>query len=266
MVRRSTHRRSGCSPRQGTWKNKSSLDSARTAAEADVRDRAAFEATLHDAERLSARVAETLRTHTADRPRANQAHRGAVNALQALRGNQGNWQQLLARATNAKQDLQNAEQWATEDIRLAAQAAQAVAEAERAVGAARSFVASGIAADSGVATSTLSVAQRSYAAQQYEQAITQAASAEQSARQALEAAEQAARMRQMQQEAERQRRHAERGGMGPVVIPNLPSFNFGDGGGGSSSSSRQSVSTSNWGGGGGISTSSWSGGISKTKW
>ncbi len=240
------------------------IQGSRAAAEADVRDRASLAATLEEAERLAARVAETLRTHSADRPRANQSYRGAVSALKDLRGHRGQWKQLLQRAQHAKQDLTNAEQWATEDIRLAAQAAQAIATAERAVGAARSFVASGISADTGIAATNLTEAQRQYAAQQFEQAITQADSAEKLARDALQSAEQAARMRQMQQEAERRRRQAERQASGPIVIPGLPTFNFG--GDGQGPVARQDISTTHWTGGGGASHTSWSGGASKTKW
>lgn len=242
------------------------LTSAREAAEADVRHRAAFQATLQESETLSARVANLLRSNTADRPRANQAYRRAASALTELRGQRANWKTLLAAANEAKQDLVNAEQWATQDIQLAAQAAQAITAAERAVGAARSFVSMGISADSGLATSALAEAQRQYGAQQYEQAVATAASAEQQARQSIQAAEQAAHMRRMQQDAERRRREAERGGVGPVVIPNLPTFNFGGGASSNASPSSQSAK-GNWSvGGGGVAHGNWSGGVSHNKW
>lgn len=237
------------------------IQASRGAAEADVGARSALAATLDEAERLGARVAETLRTHSADRPRANQAFRGAVDALKELQGRRGQWAQLLERAQNAKQDLANAEQWATEDIRLAAQAAQAIAAAERSVGAARSYVSAGISADAGVATTNLAEARRQYAAQHYEQAIAQAGSAEKLAREALQNAEQAARMRQAQQEAERRRRQAEQNASGPIAVPGLPTFQFGGG----QPAARPNVSTSNWSMGG-ASQSSWSGGASQTKW
>jgi uncharacterized membrane protein YgcG len=242
------------------------IQSAREAAEADVRHRAALEATLQESETLSARVANTLRSHTADRPRANQAYRRAAAALAELRERRSNWKGLLAAATEAKQDLVNAEQWATQDIQLAAQAMQAITAAERAVGSARSFVSLGISAESGVAASTLAESQRQFAAQQYEQTIASAGSAEQQARQAVQAAEQAAQMRRMQQEAERRRRDAERHGSGPVVIPSLPTFTFG--GGASSPAPRPSqAATGNWSiGGGGSAHGNWSGGASHNKW
>lgn len=242
------------------------LTSAREAAEADVRHRAAFDATLQESETLGARVSNLLRNNTADRPRANQAYRRAASALSELRGQRANWKALLAAANEAKQDLTNAEQWATQDIQLAAQAAQAITAAERAVGAARSFVSMGISADSGLATGALAEAQRQYGAQQYEQAVASAANAEQQARQSIQAAEQAAQMRRMQQDAERRRRDAERGGVGPVVIPNLPTFNFGGGASSAAPPPSQSAAA-NWSvGGGGVAHGNWSGGVSHNKW
>lgn len=240
------------------------LAAAREAAEADVRSRSALEATLQEAESLAARVANTLRSHTADRPRANQSHRRGAAAIAELRNQRGNWKSLLASATEAKQDLANAERWATEDIQLASQAAQAITAAERAVGAARSFVSLGISADSALAAGSLAEANRQFTAQQYEQAIATAASAEQQARQAVQAAEQAATMRRMQQEAERRRREAQRGGVGPVVIPTLPTFNFG-GGHNSSPIPTPQTASANWSTGG-AAHGNWSGGASHNKW
>jgi hypothetical protein len=187
-----------------------SYTSALAQAHEDVRAHEQLVAQLNEARLRGNRVNELLRANTADRPRAAQRFQAGWQSLERIAREsqqpQADWAQLLGLLKEAMQDFEKAEQFAQEDIRLAQQAAAALADAERAYHAARTFYSHGVSAEAGSAGTRLSQAQGQLAAQAYEQAIELAAQAEQTARGACEEAQRQVDRKLRQQEEERRRR------------------------------------------------------------
>ena len=140
-------------------------------------------------------------------------------------------------------DLQNAEQWAQEDIRISQQAAAELRQAERAMESGGSFYLQGFSADMSRASSLLDEARRQFLSQAYEQAIQLADQAELAARQAVAEAERRAEERKRRRELEQRRRAA-----AMILTSTMRTGSRGGGisigGFGSSSSSHSSHSSS----------------------
>ena len=129
----------------------------------------------------------------------------------------GDWVGLLEQVRGAREDLEQAERLAREDIRLAGQAQSEVDEAARAIEQARSSFAMGVAADTSAAEAALDRAGQLLPAQQYEQAIESAGEAQRAARRAQQEAAQQASWRQMQADAEQRRWQGDPGPGGSAV-------------------------------------------------
>jgi colicin import membrane protein len=234
---------------------------------------------LEQAHRQAARVGELLRSHTADRPRANQAYQAASLALERVahesRSPRNDWKALARRLDEANSDLAGAERFAQEDIRLAQQATAAVQAAERQIEQTRSYYSLGISADASQAERQLALVQQQWSAQAYEQVIQLAAAAERAARQAYNDAVQAVERKQRQIDEERRRREAaERAAAQALVIATLnrasrgssfgSSGGFGSTGSGGFGSSRSSSGSRS--GGSSSSSSSWKSSSSHSSW
>jgi hypothetical protein len=234
-------------------------DRAQQRATEDVRSHQEFRDRLQTVRAESQRVEQLLRSTTADRPRANQRFQTAASELAVLADHantgQRDWQNLLRRLEQVAADLQRADAWAREDVRLAQQAAAELREAEHEIDAAGSFFVQGIAADVRRAQGMLAEARQRYQAQDYEQAIQLADQAELTARQAAAEAQQRAEQRRLARELEQRRRAA-------ATAASLPTITLGGSGfpssrGSSPSSSPSSSSSSN---------QSWSSGSSQRSW
>ena len=234
-------------------------DRAQQRATEDVRSHQEFRDRLQTVRAESQRVEQLLRSTTADRPRANQRFQTAASELALLADHantgQRDWQNLLRRLEQVAADLQRADAWAREDVRLAQQAAAELREAEHEIDAAGSFFVQGIAADVRRAQGMLAEARQRYQAQDYEQAIQLADQAELTARQAAAEAQQRAEQRRLARELEQRRRAA-------ATAASLPTITLGGSGfpssrGSSPSSSPSSSSSSN---------QSWSSGSSQRSW
>jgi len=135
-----------------------------------------------------------------------------VSAL--LNAPRGESTRLLEQVRGAAADLEQAEQMAREDIRLAGQAAAELAEARRSIQQSRAYFAMGVTIDPSAAEAELMQAEQLLDAQDYEQAIRRGGAAIQAMRQAQNFAAQQAQRRQMEQEAELRRRAAYNQGPG----------------------------------------------------
>jgi hypothetical protein len=250
------------------------LESARARAEDDVRCHQALLARLDEVRRQSARIGELLSGSTADRPRANQAYQAASLAVEQVAHEcglpRGDWPALTRRLDSAAADLESAERFAREDIRLAQQAAAAVQSAQRQIEQARSYYSLGISADVSPAERQLAQVQASWSGQGYEQVIQLAAAAERAAREAYHEAVQEVERKQRRIEAERRRREeAQRAAAQALVISTLSrtarAGGFGSSGSpGFGSSSRSSSSSPT--GGSRSSSSSWGSSSSQSRW
>ena len=187
----------------------------------DVRTYEQFTSRLQTVQEETRRVERFLQSNTADRPRANQRLQAARQELGVLLGYETSglrdWRDLQKRLDGVAADLQKAEQWAQEDIRIAQQAAAEIREAERAIDAASSFYEQGASADVSTAKSHLEQARRELLAQAYEQAIQKADQAELAARQSLAEAQSRADQRRRQRELEQRRRAA----AATAVLPSI---------------------------------------------
>jgi chromosome segregation ATPase len=237
----------------------SSLSTASEQAQVDVRHHDQLMRELNQVRTRAANVGQLLRSHTADRPRANQRYQGALQAIeqlgQASTHPNADWSDLLAQLQQAAADVTQAQRWAEEDIRLAEQAASALRSAEAEIQRSRTFVTFGVAAQMGMAESQFAQARQRLQAQDYEQAIAQADSAERAARQAHLEAVREAEERRRRQEEERRRREVQQMAASAAALASAASHRSAASTFSSPSSPSSSTSTSNWSSG--TSQSSW---------
>jgi hypothetical protein len=232
------------------------LAAALERAENDVRSHALLMAELSQARARAASVGQLLRSHTADRPRANQRFQGALEVIEAIARASDQpgaaWARLLEELRQAAADVEQSRRWAEEDIRLAEQAAGAVRSAESEFQRSRTFVSFGVSTNMSAAESQLAQARHQLQSQHYEQAISLAEAAERAARQAHLEAVREADERRRRQEDERRRREMQR------MAASAAAMTMGSRRSGGSFSSPSSRSTS--------SSSSWSSGTSQSSW
>lgn len=179
----------------------------------DVRQHELFVAQLEAARSEVHRIGTFLRSQAADRPAVNQRFQEASRNLEHLAQVGGgpqpaDWQLLLRLLNEATAVLTKVEQAAQQDIRLAQQAASALAEAQRACQQAGAFFKLGISADVTAAESQVAQAGRLLEAQSYEQAIQMANTAAAAARSGLEQAQRLAEQKQRQMDEERRQQEA----------------------------------------------------------
>jgi hypothetical protein len=185
---------------------------AQSHAETDVRTYEQLKSEFGQARQQADRVYTLLAGHREDRLAANQRYQAAADVLDQvsvdLNAPRGESARLLEQVRGAAADLQQAEQMAREDIRLAQQAMAELAEARRAIDQSRSYFAMGVGVDSSPAESELMQAEQLLEAQDYEEAIRRGGAAIQAMRRAQNFAAQEAQRRQMEQDAEMRRRAA----------------------------------------------------------
>ncbi len=191
---------------------------ARNQAEADVRAYQQYNDEVERVRREASRVGAFLAGHEEDRLAANQHYRNAESSLRAAEagGANGEWVRCLELVRGAAQDLAYSERLAQEDIRLARQAEQEIAEAARMMRKARGYFSMGVTMGTVGAEGQVAQAQQLYQSQDYEQSIRTAAAAIQQIRQAYAEAAQQAFMRQLAASAARSRAYDLPLGGGPV--------------------------------------------------
>ena len=165
-------------------------------------------AQLQQLREAAIRLGDQLRQQTADRPLANQRYQAALQALEELNGltaaGQADWHDLASRLEFVRADLRTAQGLFQEDLRMAQQAEQEIAEADRELQRARSYNQSGITADTTAAQEQLADARQRLAAHDYEGTIEAANAAERAARMAWGEAERQAN--EVRRQADWQRR------------------------------------------------------------
>jgi hypothetical protein len=191
---------------------------AQSHAESDVRTHEQLKNEFSQARQRADRVYALLAGHQEDRLAANQHYQAAADVLDQvsvdLTAPQGESVRLLEQVRGAAADLEQAEQMAREDIRLAGQAMAELAEARRAIQQSRAYFAMGVTIDASAAEAELMQAEQLLESQDYEAAIRRGGAAIQATRQAQNFAAQQAQRRQMEQEAELRRRAAYNQGPG----------------------------------------------------
>ncbi len=157
---------------------------------------------LNALQRRADGLADTLRRGNADRTRTNDRCREAFHRLAELHREaerpRADWPQLEPRLKEIAQALTDAERMAQEDARLAQQAADALAAAQRQIEQAQNFSRLGISADLSVSRRSRDEAERGLQRQEYEEALRLARQAEHEAHQALAQAERRANEEQAQ--------------------------------------------------------------------
>ncbi len=185
---------------------------AQSHAETDVRTHEELKNEFSQARQRADRVYALLAGHREDRLAANQHYQAASDVLDQvsldLNAPRGESTRLLEQVRGAAADLEQAEQMAREDIRLAGQAMAELAEARRAIQQSQSYFAMGVSVDASAAQAELLQAEQLLDAQDYEEAIRRGGAAIQAMRQAQNFAAQEAQRRQMEQEAELRRQGA----------------------------------------------------------
>ncbi len=191
---------------------------AQSHAETDVRTHEQLKNEFSRARQQSDRVYTLLAGHREDRLAANQRYQAAADVLDQvsvdLSAPRGESARLLEQVRGAAADLEQAEQMAREDIRLAEQAMAQLAEARRTIHQSRSYFAMGVGVNASPAEEELLRAEQLLEAQDYEQAIRRGGAALQAMRQAQNFAAQEAQRHQMEQDAEMRRRAAYNQGPG----------------------------------------------------
>ena len=250
---------------------------AQDQAEQDVRSHEELQKQLDAAQRHMRQVGDLLRNNSADRPRANQQYRNSQTTIEQLARDvtaaDADWPRLLSKLQQAQQDLTLAEQWAKADIQLAAQAADALASAQRQLQQASSYYSLGISPNVGGLDTQLSSAKRLLSTQAYEQVIEHARTVETSARAAYDDAVRQVERKQREMDAARRQREAALAAAAIAATSHRSSSHGSSMGlsgfGSSSSSSRSSssnTSSSSWSKSSGTSGSSWSSGTSSSSW
>ncbi len=183
---------------------------AQSQAEADVRSFGQLRDEYDRARQELDRVARLLASRREDRVAANQHLRAAAGVLDQVgldlsSSHGGEWARLLERVRDAVNDLEQAENLAREDIRLAAQARAEIEEATRTIRQSHGYFAMGVTIDPSPAEAALDRAAQLLEAREYEEAIRCAGGALDRIRQAHQAAVQQSSWRQMQAEADRRR-------------------------------------------------------------
>jgi len=204
--------------RQALTQAAEELAIAQSHAETDVRTHEQLKNELGQARQRADRVYALLAGHREDRLAANQHYQAATEVLDSvsalLSSPRGESTRLLEQVRGAVADLEQAEQMAQEDIRLAGQAMAELAEARRAIQQSRSYFALGVTVDASAAEAELMQAEQLLDAQDYEAAIRRGGAAIQAMRQAQNFAAQQAQERRMEQEAELRRQAAYNQGPG----------------------------------------------------
>jgi hypothetical protein len=188
------------------------LSIAETQANEDVKNHEALVSEFNQVRQTAGRVYALLASHSEDRVAANEHYRTAADTLDrvglALGQPRGASASLLQQVRDAAHDLDQSEQLAREDIRLAAQAQSMISEGDQSIAQARSYSAMGIGVDASSAEYQLVQAQNLLQSQNYEQSIHCAGAAIEAARQVYYAAMQQALVQQMAMAAEGRRRAA----------------------------------------------------------
>ncbi len=191
---------------------------AQSHAETDVRTHEELKNEFSQARQRADRVYALLAGHREDRLAANQHYQAAADVLDQvsalLNAPRGESTRLLEQVRGAAADLEQAEQMAREDIRLAEQAMAELAEARRAIQQSQAHFAMGVSIDASAAEAELLRAEQLLDAQDYEEAIRRGGAAIQAMRQAQNFAAQQAQRLQMEQQAELRRRAAYHQGPG----------------------------------------------------
>jgi hypothetical protein len=191
---------------------------AQSHAETDVRTHEQLKSEFNQARQQADRVYALLAGHREDRMAANQHYQAAADVLDQvsvdLNAPRGESARLLQQVRGAIADLQQADQMAREDIRLAQQAMAELAEARRAIDRSRSYFAMGVSVDTSPAESELMRAEQLLESQDYEEAIRRGGAAIQAMHQAQNFAAMQAQRMQMEQDAELRRRAAYNQGPG----------------------------------------------------
>ncbi len=204
--------------REGISKALEGLTVAEDQAKVDIRSHQQLRGEYDRAQVELQRVADLLSGRREDRQAANRRFRSAAEMIEQvgidLSQPHGDWTGRLEQLRGAREDLEQAERLAREDIRLAGQAQSEIDEAARSIDQARSFFGMGIGADTSAAEAALDRAGQLLHAQQYEQAIESAGEAQRTARRAHQEASQQASWRQMQADAEQRRWQGSQGGSG----------------------------------------------------
>jgi len=194
---------------------------AQSHAETDLRTHEQLKNEFTQARQRADRVYALLAGHREDRLAANQHFQAAADVLDQiavdLNAPRGESARFLEQVRGAAADLDQAEQMAREDIRLAQQAMAELAEARRTIDQSRSYFAMGVTVDASTAEAELAQAEQLLESQNYEEAIRRGAAAIQAARQTQNLAAQQAQWRQMEQDAELRRRAAYN--QGPGISP-----------------------------------------------
>ncbi len=250
---------------------------AQSQAEADLKIYEVLTSEYDQARHNATRVQAFLAGHSEDRTAANQRYRIAEEVLNRVGdestrvGNE--WPRLLDQVRGAQADLEQSEQLAREDVRLARQAEAEIADGARTIRQARTYFSMGVTLNTSGAESLLNQAQQLYHSQNYEQAIRTAGAAVQQVRQAHNQAVQQAHIRQMQIQADQRRSAAGLNGFGMGVATGAAATMFGRAVSESGSAgdpgflaSGQGAATSPGDGGSDSSSSSWSTDSSESSW
>ena len=188
------------------------LSIAQSQANEDVKNHEALVSEFNQVRQTASRVYALLASHSEDRVAANEHYRAAADTLDrvglALGQPRGESAGLLQQVRDAAHDLDQSEQLAREDIRLAAQAQSMISEGSQSIVQAQSYSAMGVGVDASSAEYQLVQAQNLLQSQNYEQSIHCAGAAIQAARQVYYSAMQQVLVQQMAMAAEGRRRAA----------------------------------------------------------